>query len=208
MTIRTRTLLPAAALLAIAALAAGCGGSDQTSVSTTDAGGTTTGEVPIGPDQNGATGSTGATGATGSTSATGATASAGGTEPAGKPKVAGIGAVSEHVSNFQSPTGNIACVIGSGTTRCDIADRSFKLPPKPANCDLDWGQGLSFTGNSGAEIVCAGDTTLNPEAPALGYGEVTRVGPVLCQSAPQGMSCANSKSGHGFFLSRERYQTY
>ncbi len=196
MTTRHMTLLLAAVLLTLAATAVGCGGSGETTVTVTDSTPATTADLPTAPDQSG---TTGATGATGNPDAT---------EPPGEPSVAGTGAVSTHVSSFQSPTGNIGCVIASGNTRCDIAEHTFNLPPRPSSCNLDWGQGLTFSGNSSARIVCAGDTAMNPAAATLGYGEVTRVGPVLCQSTQEGMSCANSASGHGFFLSRERYQIY
>ncbi len=49
---------------------------------------------------------------------------------------------------FQTPTGNIACDLGGsdaavvGGVRCDIRDKTWVPPPKPADCELDWGGSL------------------------------------------------------------------
>ena len=57
-------------------------------------------------------------------------------------------------------------------------------------------------------FVCAGDTALNPSAPSLPYGTVTEVGPISCASRPDGMQCANSDTGHGFFISIQSYRLF
>ena len=45
---------------------------------------------------------------------------------------------------FESPSGNIGCVIGKGSgVRCDIRERDWSPPPKPAGCPVDWGNGLT-----------------------------------------------------------------
>jgi uncharacterized protein DUF6636 len=116
-----------------------------------------------------------------------------------------------HLTSFQLPSHNIGCYMSTqfgGNVRCDIRDRSWKPPPKPANCELDWGQGVAFHGNGRAGVVCAGDTTLDKTAPVLSYGQTSQAGPVQCHSAAAGVTCANASSGHGFFLSRQSYRVF
>jgi Family of unknown function (DUF6636) len=117
------------------------------------------------------------------------------------------GAKVVHVSTFRSPTGNIGCVAFGGGVRCDIRDRDWSPPPAPASCMLDYGQGLSVGRAGRGSLVCAGDTTLNPQAKALAYGTASRNGDVICVSREEGMACTNP-DGHGFFLSRQRYRAF
>jgi hypothetical protein len=111
------------------------------------------------------------------------------------------------LSSFQTPSGNIACGLARQSARCDIKDRSWTPPPKPASCPLDWGQGLVVSGSGKGQVVCAGDTVLNPDAPVLDYGERAGVGGVVCDSESSGVTCT-SGAGHGFFISRESYRLF
>jgi Family of unknown function (DUF6636) len=81
------------------------------------------------------------------------------------------------------------------------------VAPKPAGCEVDWGQGLAIQGAEPAAPVCAGDTVLGSPGPTLAYGRAPKV-PFRCQSESEGLTCQNTESGHGFFLSRQRYETY
>src|SRR5215208_8236013 len=52
-------------------------------------------------------------------------------------------------TSFHSPSGNIRCVIDrTSFTRCDVMNRDWSPPPKPASCEFDWGNslGLGFRG--------------------------------------------------------------
>ena len=65
------------------------------------------------------------------------------------------------------PTGNIACDLGGsdaavvGGVRCDIRDQTWVPPPKPADCELDWGGGLSLA-DGAATVTCTSDTVFDP----------------------------------------------
>src|SRR5205085_6913333 len=72
-----------------------------------------------------------------------------------------------HLTTFRSPSGNIGCELVTAFARCDIANREWKPPPKPAGCPLDYGQGLEVGRSGPGRLVCAGDTALNPQARAL-----------------------------------------
>jgi hypothetical protein len=109
---------------------------------------------------------------------------------------------------FQSPSKNIGCAGDGRFVRCDIRERDWSPPPRPASCEGDFGQGASISrrGNRGA-LVCAGDTTLGA-GKVLAYGQTRRLGNGLrCRSMKSGMRCRNSK-GHGFKVSRESYRLF
>ncbi len=127
-----------------------------------------------------------------------------GTPPAPKGPV-------QHLTSFQLPSHNIGCYMSTqfrGNVRCDIRDHTWSPPPKPADCDLDWGGGVGLHGSGKAGIVCAGDTVLDKTSPVLGYGGTSKAGPVQCHSSQAGVTCANASDGHGFFLSRETYRVF
>ncbi len=105
---------------------------------------------------------------------------------------------------FRMPSGNIACGyftgLGPVALRCDILSG---LRPEPRRrCELDW-TGLSM-GRGTATPTCAGDTVYDRRARVLKYGSVWKRGPFTCVSLLIGLSCAN-RTGHGFFLSKERW---
>jgi hypothetical protein len=111
-------------------------------------------------------------------------------------------------TGFQSPSGNIGCVIGRrGGVRCDIRNRDWRPPPKPASCRLDWGFGLTVGRQGRGRFVCAGDTTLG-QGRRLAYGDAIRRGRFRCISRRSGMRCVNRRNGHGFVLSRERARRF
>jgi hypothetical protein len=110
-------------------------------------------------------------------------------------------------TGFQSPSGNIGCVIGRGGARCDIRNRDWRPPPKPASCRLDWGFGLTVERRGRGRFVCAGDTTLG-QGRRLAYGDAIRRGRFRCISRRSGMRCVNRRNGHGFNLSRQRARRF
>jgi hypothetical protein len=113
-------------------------------------------------------------------------------------------AASARVKFFQSPSGNIGCVVGGGLARCDILEHSWTPPPKPSSCiDLDYGNGVQVIGGHPGEYTCAGDTVFSPSAPVVDYGDKITKNRFTCTSKTTGMRCANRNSGHGFFLSRD-----
>ena len=104
--------------------------------------------------------------------------------------------------SFQSPSENIGCALTKAGVRCDIAQRDWNPPPKPASCPVDWGQGLTLGRRGRGRFVCAGDTVLNVGR-RLAYGRSIRRGRFRCTSRRSGMRCVNRRNGHGFFLSRQ-----
>ena len=128
---------------------------------------------------------------------------------------AALGAVAssaavKHGVGFRTPTHNIACDLRYGQARCDIRHRTYTLPARPKACPhiVDFGQGL-FVGKSGkGRIVCAGDTVYDPSLPVLAYGSTDRYGAFSCASNTDGVTCTNTRTGHGFFLSIQSYRLF
>lgn len=108
--------------------------------------------------------------------------------------------------HFQTPTGNIGCLLLEDMARCDIAERNWEPPPPPEPCQLAYGNAIRLN-RGGAEFICAGDTARGGPK-TLGYGSAAQRGPFLCQSEQAGLTCTNVFTGEGFFLSRQRYEIF
>ena len=80
---------------------------------------------------------------------------------------------------FTSPSGNVGCIVDSAYVRCDISERDWTPPPRPADCEFDYGQGISLSGGETAAFVCAGDTASRRRQAAglwpVGVGRVDSV---------------------------------
>jgi hypothetical protein len=181
------------ALLAAAVLLAGCGGATKT-------------VVVQGPPSQGIT----VTGAGTAGSETHASSTATSSTGTSKTTTGEAPTRIVHLEAFQSPTGNIGCMLVGGIARCDIVHRTWVLPPRPASCPriVDFGQGLEVEGGSAGRFVCAGDTARDPASAKLPYGTGTQVGDFVCVSRSTGMTCTNRVSGHGFTLSVQRYRLF
>ena len=117
------------------------------------------------------------------------------------------GSVSVNLETFTSPDGNIGCIADQKMVRCDIKHKSWRVKPDP-KCKLDYGNGLAVADGK-AELVCAGDTTMN-SGPDVAPGMINMVGPFECSTSEWGdsMRCENMKTGNGFELSADDYETF
>lgn len=172
--------------------------------------------------------------AAGSSAASGSGASSGSVPLA--PPGPTIDATSHGIAAFSSPTGNISCLLIKGETatfqsvRCDVLSHTWVLPPKPADCEFDWSHGAYLEGGH-AGLTCASDAVAGSDAPglegtwwasrpgaqtispsgrgptvALAYGASIKLGTLTCLSQTDGVHCTDSKTGHGFDLSRAAYR--
>ncbi len=107
---------------------------------------------------------------------------------------------------FQSPSGNIACMIGDGAAVCDISDYTYQPPPPPACAQhIKWGNRFVLETGKAAEIHCHGDTVRVPGEPTLDYGQTKSAGTLSCNSEFEGMKCTDSSTGHFFRVSRDSF---
>jgi hypothetical protein len=114
--------------------------------------------------------------------------------------------------SIRTPSDNIQCQFsdeGDGSADCEITEKTVasRLPPRPADCDLDYGQRFFIAGEGKASVVCAGDTVRTPDAKVMGYGELIITKKVWCESSEAGLTCSNN-AGHGFFLSKAKQELY
>lgn len=136
---------------------------------------------------------------------------------------------------FASPTGRINCASyhtvdpAGWALRCDVLERTWTLPPKPAGCPGEWGGGVALDA-TGARLTCASDTVAyetrvgaegawwngqpgsqivhddrRGDLVALAYGASMVIGPIVCLSRQDGMHCTNVDTNAGFDVSRESY---
>jgi hypothetical protein len=114
-----------------------------------------------------------------------------------------------HEETVKSPTGNIVCSLGPEGTSvdCAVLHRDYGLPPRPADCDLDWAPWFGL-GGAATFGECRGDTFDFSLARPLGYGTTTTVGHVACQSRLEGMVCWDTATQHGFRAARHDYEIF
>lgn len=111
------------------------------------------------------------------------------------------------LTGFTSPSGNLGCYLDASMARCDIRDRSWAPPLRPASCEFAYGQGVSLSPGRPAAFVCAGDTALGAAA-ELGDGDSITAGTLRCVSVDTGITCRDTKTRHGFAISREAYHLF
>jgi hypothetical protein len=126
-------------------------------------------------------------------------------EPAPTDAVPGLTEVSGDAVWFRTPSDNIGCQMTVTSATCDLLERSWEPPPRPADCELDYGQGVFVDGDRSG-MTCAGDTQFVPDAPVLQYGSGWVLGSVRCTSAQDGVTCVNMATRRGFTVSRDRYE--
>lgn len=112
--------------------------------------------------------------------------------------------------HFRTPSGNIGCYLEAGEfgVQCDVAEHTWSLPSRPADCDGDW-SAVASVGATGPATMgdCVSDSRLGAER-VLAYRTGVRVGDIQCVSETTGLTCTNVATGRGFFVSRERYRLF
>jgi hypothetical protein len=122
---------------------------------------------------------------------------------------------------LKTPSGNIACIFWLRTTPPSIGCRIRSgLVPGPRTdrpgCPRTDDVSLRATGRPtiGGRSICpgepegdAGPFAYEATARVLAYGTTWSGGGLRCTSAETGLTCRNT-SGHGFFLSRERWRAF
>ena len=120
-------------------------------------------------------------------------------------------AASISLTSFRTPSKNIYCAWdhSSGSPqllRCDVLHLTHQAP-KPRSCQFDAGSAFGMNPTGRASALCVSDSVFNPRAKVLAYGKTRKFGPFKCSSKTSGLRCSN-RSGHGFFLNRDRYKLF
>ena len=119
------------------------------------------------------------------------------------------GPASAKLVGFESEDGKVGCYMNGQGVRCDVKKPEWQAPPKPADCDLDWGQGVSVSRHGMADFVCAGDTTLDPRHDVLEAGDKIKTGRFKCKARSESeVKCLNKRTGDGFAVSRAEVRLF
>lgn len=110
--------------------------------------------------------------------------------------------IAENVTGFQTPSGNIHCLLYDRELRCDLRKNTAKIPPMPKSCENDWGNAFSMKAKGNGSLICHGDTVTNEDNLVLKYGKTFRAEGFVCTSRKSGLTCLNQDQ-KGWFLSRE-----
>lgn len=112
---------------------------------------------------------------------------------------------------FQSPTGNIHCMIhefgGSTQASCVMRDYRPSYKAIPAGCS---GLNIEFTvldWSKAGGLGCSDDMLVRSANPVLPYGDAVSLGGISCVSAKTGMTCTNA-DGHGFTVAKARQRFF
>jgi hypothetical protein len=113
--------------------------------------------------------------------------------------------------SFVTPSGNIYCALvgeNKDSLRCEIRSMLKPLPPQPYSgyCEFDWGAGFLLRQQGKPEILCISDT-IGGSKYELSYENIWRSSGFKCISKRTGLICSNP-DGHGFFLSRDKWNIF
>jgi len=124
-------------------------------------------------------------------------------------------ASAETLPGFRSPSGNIRCfVTGGPVLLCQIHQANYAAALQQrciTRADVDW-HGFQLGRRGRGTVTCTGGILYNPDSQhpsnkVLQYGRTWRSGPFTCSSHRAGVTCT-TRSGHGIFVSRERWRAW
>ncbi|OBG81190.1 hypothetical protein A5701_10650 [Mycobacterium sp. E3305] len=112
--------------------------------------------------------------------------------------------------HFQSPSGDVTCVMaafGADAPRasCGVTDPTYVMPPRPQSCMGAFGDQVDIVQGSSPAMVCHTDTTRGVGLPTLQAGDTRSVAALTCKGEPAAVTCTDSGTGHFFRLSREAF---
>ena len=129
----------------------------------------------------------------------------------------GAHATPQRLVHFQSPSGNINCILDATYADCLVRRHAWRNPPaRPAACDLDWVPSeVSLSGRRLSVGACRGDVgplclgSGGLRCTTLAYGRSVVVGAIRCASARNGVTCRRRDGRRiGFRIAREGYTLF
>jgi hypothetical protein len=111
---------------------------------------------------------------------------------------------------FQTPSGNIDCGIGSMNSKafadCEIRQYTWTPPPRPQRCEGAFGDRIALDQGTLPAFVCHSDTLKNDGLPTLDVGQSRSAGPITCVSETFAVTCTDSGTGNLFTVSADDYK--
>lgn len=124
-----------------------------------------------------------------------------------------VGPARADVWSFNTPSGNIECVVGEGFEGADIECTIYQRSQAArvaslANCPLNRGVTFFMLNTGRVKASCAPPGARPTGAQSVAdYNVEGKFGGFTCYSATSGLQCRN-EDGHGFHLSRANQQTF
>ncbi len=84
----------------------------------------------------------------------------------------------------------------------------MERPTAPLYCDGEWGDRIGMDQGQPPALACHSDTTRGVGLPTLAYDASQSLASLTCTSAPTGITCADTGTGHSFRISRESYKLW
>lgn len=115
---------------------------------------------------------------------------------------------------FSSPDGQFQCGIVplASRTEAGCQGTTSPVPPAPESCLISWGNGIRVTNEGVAEFMCSGGAVYTSGGeqidPPLAVGAQIAADGYTCTSTPDGISCANDETGHGFRIASDSNEIY
>ncbi|QHE71156.1 DUF6636 domain-containing protein [Rhodococcus sp. WAY2] len=115
---------------------------------------------------------------------------------------------------FTSPDGAFQCGIIKLPSRTEAGCQgsTSPVPPRPADCMVDWGHGIRVENEGEGAFMCAGglvytsgDAEPDPVLPA--GSKLTELG-YSCSTTATAVTCANDETSHGFTVSPDSNETF
>lgn len=105
------------------------------------------------------------------------------------------------IVSFKTPSGNIACMSVDRVLRCDLRENTAPLPPRPRDCEGDFGNAFEMGIKGRAARICHGDTVFGSNLPVLAYGRTWQYQGFTCVSQMNGLTCRNADK-KGWFINK------
>ncbi|WP_150108387.1 hypothetical protein [Brachybacterium muris] len=125
-------------------------------------------------------------------------------EPAEEVSPAPEGA--QELSALVSPSGNIHCTLSGDDVSCSLEEH-FLENNTGGECTEDAPFAVRVGAEGEPQLDC-GQSVASGDATELAYGASAKNGNVACTSESSGMTCWNTRTGKGFTVAKDTYETF
>ncbi|MCT1774477.1 hypothetical protein [Brachybacterium sp. p3-SID957] len=105
-----------------------------------------------------------------------------------------------------SPSGNIHCTLEGDDVACSMADHRLENNTD-GQCSNDEPFAVRVGADGDPQLDC-GQSLASDSTQELSYGDSAKSGNVACTSEESGMTCWNARTGKGFIVARDTYETF